>query len=217
MTLEEKVWIDTHGMEQLGQLSALEMNQDRNQWSSSGLYAAANTVIIVAIITALNLDMLKNNLPLQATSVILLSLIGALTATAWFLITVRSHTYETLWIERSYWLERKCQAPTRCSIWTSKPPEGISGWNVTKVFIWTFYWIWIIVASTAASFWANWIWTELELILRFFALLIPTSIILGAGLLIFLHYHLKALDILKESKKGLLRQLWPPEGKKPID
>jgi hypothetical protein len=208
-----QAWLEEHGVEQLGQLSALEMNQDRNHWSSSGLYAAANTVIIVAVISALDLRILENNLPLKAFAVCLLSLIGAFIATTWFLIAVRSHTYEILWIEKSFWLERQCSVPPQCSVWESKPPEGTSGWLVIRLFIGTFYWIWVIIAATAMCFLAYWALPAKTILLpTMFAIAI---IVLFAGGWAFWHYQIERVGTSEQTKKDLLKRLWPPDGKKP--
>jgi len=210
--MHAEAWLEEHGMELLNQLNALEMNQDRNHWASSGLYAAANTVMVVAVISALDLRIIENSPPLKAFGVFLLGLIGAFLATTWFLIAMRSRTYETLWIEKSYWVERQCNVPKQCHIWEKSPPEGVSGWQAIKVFIGIFYWIWVV--TIAAALCSLIYWTLPETTSRVLVLAGVAFAILFTGFLPFWRYQIRAEKKLEIIKKELLKRLWPPDGKK---
>ena len=204
-------WLEEHGIEQLSLLTDLETNQDQNHWSSSGLYAAANTVIVVAVVSALDLRVLENN-QLRAIGVLLLSLLGAFISTTWFMIAVRSHTYEVVWIEKSFWLERKCKFPPECSIWGSKPPAGVSGWKIIRIFIATFYWIWVVVAGVSLYFLVGDI---SQLGLQRPLLATAMIAVFGIGGFVFYDFQIKEENKLERTKEELLRRLWPPDGKKP--
>lgn len=147
-TEAEQRWISRRGLAQLDQLNSMERGQDLTTWSTSAIYSATNGVLILAAI---------NTLDHSAWSVIifLLSVLGSLISTAWFLIVVRAHRYEVEYLLRARWLQYWAQVPVLSSVWQDpdrvpRPgPEGIRSFHVLQVLTSGFYWLWITLMFTS--------------------------------------------------------------------
>lgn len=149
---QTRAWLDAHGLEQLGQLNAMERGQDVTTWSTNAIYSATNGVLIVATVTAYAYDV-------RWLIIALLGILGAFLTTIWFTIVLRAHQYEVTYLYRARWLQMNTECmPRQCAIWQEPDgapveylgrPPGTSSWDALRALVLGFFLLWIILLFLA--------------------------------------------------------------------
>jgi hypothetical protein len=145
-------WFDTHGMQQLCELNAMERGQDFTTWSTNAIYSATNGVLIVAAVTAFAYDV-------RWLIISLLGILGSFLSIIWFQIVLRAHQYEITYLYRARWLQKKCTGlPPECAVWQEpdgtpkkwggKPP-GTPSWRALCVLVAGFFLLWAALVFLA--------------------------------------------------------------------
>ena len=131
--------LQTHGLEQLRELNAMERNQDRSYWASSAIFVAANAILAVVFFQ-------QEDHYLARTAI---GGLGLLATAVWLLIALRSHQFETLWMKRAEALEEKLGVDPKYRIWGDSP-KGFSSWHAMLMAMGGFVAFWVVGAVFAA-------------------------------------------------------------------
>ena len=130
--------VRTNGIEQLKELNAMERNQDRSYWASSAIFVAATAILAVVFF--------QQEEHYLARSAI--GALGLLTTAVWFLIALRSHQFETLWMKKAEALEEALGVDPKYRIWGERP-RGFSSWRVMLLAMAGFVAFWVVGAAFA--------------------------------------------------------------------
>lgn len=134
----------SHEMEQLLDLNAIERQQDTNLWASSAIYLAANAVLLVAAATVAN-----SAPPLGVLAAAGVGIFGLILTYVWWVTAERAYTYEVLWIDRAKALQRHMDLPEVFAVWTEEPPPGPSARNANRLLRLSLFGVWAILTASS--------------------------------------------------------------------
>jgi hypothetical protein len=125
--------VQTHGLEQLEELNAMERNRDRSCVASSAIFAVASAILAVVFF--------QQEEHYLARSAI--GALGLLTTGFWLLVAMRSHQFETLWRKKAESLEEKLGVDPQYRVWGERP-KWLSSWQAMLVALGGFIAFWVV-------------------------------------------------------------------------
>jgi hypothetical protein len=134
----------THEMQQLSDLNAMERQQDTNLWASSAIYLAANGVLFLVAATAAS-----SRTPVGVLAALGVGVFGLILTYVWWVTAERAYAYEVRWIERAKALQTHMGLPDGFAVWSEDRPPGPSARNAHRLLRLSLCGVWAIVAATS--------------------------------------------------------------------
>lgn len=135
--------VHTDGVDLLKLFSDLIMQEDSNLWVASGLFSAANGVLLVALFSGTT--------PLFWTGII--TVFGILLSFAWMLAIGWANWREGQWMKKARELQTRLGLPADLAPWGDKAPLAISNRRMLWAVDIAFYlmWAFLLLATLEAA------------------------------------------------------------------
>jgi len=137
--------LDRDGIKQLAEIYAMQRQQDVNLWSQTGMFAATNGVLIIALFSAMGKAATEYELEMS------FGFIGLVMCLCWFLITLRASTRAFAYKSQAKQLQDDLGIPNEHRVWHKEEPPGIASSNAYWVIVLIFSGVWAYSAVYGAS------------------------------------------------------------------
>ena len=135
-----KPWnLERDGPGHLASIYAMQRQQDSNLWVQTGMFAAANGVLLVALLSAFD------KLAHTGDAEIGFGLIGQTMCLCWLLVAARAGTRAIRYKSIARRLQEDLGVPREYLVWGEKEPPGIRSWSSYWTLVFLFLGVWVYV------------------------------------------------------------------------